>query len=233
MITLLKKDRAFLAEPNTMLKAFYTGGTIAFFFIVVFGLIGVFGHMLGTLDDTVNPSLVPGLLVGEPPAIAKFFGRAIYSVTNIIFLTTSISTVDSTFASTAKLSAEVTSFLIKKAPARLTDADEFQLRVGRFAIRFMAFLGTLPLLQNPTALSATTISGTMVSKKQKHFILRWPNSSLRLLFVIRAGHGLGTSNAWAAFSPTEGLLLSAFIPLLLLDWCAFRGALPGQLELPC
>jgi hypothetical protein len=34
--------------------------------------------------------------------------------------------------------------------------------VGRFAIIFMALVGTLPLLAGPSALDATTISGTMV-----------------------------------------------------------------------
>lgn len=34
--------------------------------------------------------------------------------------------------------------------------------VGRFAIVFMAIVGTLPLLAGPSALDATTISGTMV-----------------------------------------------------------------------
>jgi hypothetical protein len=34
--------------------------------------------------------------------------------------------------------------------------------VGRIAIVFMAIVGTLPLLAGPSALDATTISGTMV-----------------------------------------------------------------------
>lgn len=146
-----------------MLRAFYTGGTIAFCFIVVFGLIGVFGNMAGTFDPNVDPSVMPRLLGGQPAAIATFLGPTIFSITNIIFLTTSISTIDSTFASTAKISAEMTSFFVAKSPARLSHATPVQLQVGRFAIRFMAFLGILPLLQDPTALSATTISGTMVS----------------------------------------------------------------------
>jgi hypothetical protein len=34
--------------------------------------------------------------------------------------------------------------------------------VGRISIVFMAIVGTLPLLAGPSALDATTISGTMV-----------------------------------------------------------------------
>ena len=36
-------DRAFLAEPKTMLWAFMLGGLVAGAFIILFGLLGVFG----------------------------------------------------------------------------------------------------------------------------------------------------------------------------------------------
>ena len=36
-------DRAFLAEPRTMLWAFILGGAVAGAFIILFGLLGVFG----------------------------------------------------------------------------------------------------------------------------------------------------------------------------------------------
>lgn len=43
------------------------------------------------------------MLGGAPAAVSKYLGTAIFSIINIIFLTESISTIDSTFTSTAKL----------------------------------------------------------------------------------------------------------------------------------
>ena len=45
-------DRAFLAEPKTMLWAFMLGGLIAGAFIILFGLLGVFG----AAQAITNPS---------------------------------------------------------------------------------------------------------------------------------------------------------------------------------
>ena len=43
------------------------------------------------------------MLLGNPTAVSRYFGTAMYSVTNIIFITESLSTLDSTFTSAAKL----------------------------------------------------------------------------------------------------------------------------------
>ena len=45
-------DRAFLAEPKTMLWAFMLGGAVAGAFIILFGLLGVFG----AAQAITNPS---------------------------------------------------------------------------------------------------------------------------------------------------------------------------------
>jgi len=45
-------DRAFLAEPKTMLWAFILGGAVAGAFIILFGLLGVFG----AAQAITNPS---------------------------------------------------------------------------------------------------------------------------------------------------------------------------------
>ena len=42
-------DRAFLAEPRTMLSAFLLGGTLAALFIFFFGFVGVYGAAAATL----------------------------------------------------------------------------------------------------------------------------------------------------------------------------------------
>lgn len=51
-------DRAFLAEPKTMLWAFMLGGLIAGAFIILFGLLGVFG----AAQAITNPSRHAALL---------------------------------------------------------------------------------------------------------------------------------------------------------------------------
>jgi hypothetical protein len=43
-------DRAFLAEPKTMVKAFISGGIIAALFIFFFGFLGIFGSMVAVLQ---------------------------------------------------------------------------------------------------------------------------------------------------------------------------------------
>lgn len=43
------------------------------------------------------------MLGGQPAAVARYFGTAVFSVVNLIFLVSSCSVLDSTFASTSKL----------------------------------------------------------------------------------------------------------------------------------
>jgi len=155
-------DRAFLAEPGTMLRAFILGGTAAAVFIFLFSIVGIYGNMAATLDEDIDPDLQSGVEDGEPADVAEYISTHVFSITNIIFLTTSISTLDSTFASTAKLAAEMSTFAQTLVPQRLSEATETHMALGRFAIRAIALFGTLPLLQDPDELSATTVSGTVV-----------------------------------------------------------------------
>jgi len=77
--------------------------------------------------------------------------------------TSSISTLDSTFTSTAKLCGpELFGYWEKGAPVPLSEATDVHVKVGRVAMCVMALIGTLPLLMDVTELSATTISGTVV-----------------------------------------------------------------------
>jgi hypothetical protein len=43
-------DRAFLAEPRTMLIAFLAGGALAAVFILLFSFLGIYGAMQAILD---------------------------------------------------------------------------------------------------------------------------------------------------------------------------------------
>ncbi|WIA39872.1 hypothetical protein OEZ86_013316 [Tetradesmus obliquus] len=219
-------DRAFLGEPRTMVRSFITGGVMAILFIFLFSFVGIFGAM----EVVLNPSSVPcdiyaGMLAGQPYAVARYFGTAVFSLVNLIFLVSSCSVLDSTFASTSKLfgpelfgailrgrplppqlatvnvldstfastsklfGPELFGAILRGRPlppqlatvntSKLFGPELFgailrgrelppQLAtvkhawVGRFAIVFMAIVGTLPLLAGPSALDATTISGTMV-----------------------------------------------------------------------
>jgi len=53
--------------------------------------------------NSVPAGIYANMLLGNPTAVSKYFGTAMYSVTNIIFITESLSTLDSTFTSAAKL----------------------------------------------------------------------------------------------------------------------------------
>ncbi|GAQ80925.1 solute symporter family protein [Klebsormidium nitens] len=157
-------DRCFLAEPKAMVKAFSLGGSLAGCFIILFSLIGVFGNQTAILHpERVPEALFAGMLGGAPAAVSKYLGTAIFSIINIIFLTESISTVDSTFTSTAKLfGPEFAGVIERGAPDTPANASKRHLYLGRLAIVIMAVGGTLPLLADPKVLNATTVSGTVV-----------------------------------------------------------------------
>jgi uncharacterized membrane-anchored protein YitT (DUF2179 family) len=62
--------------------------------VVISFLCGVF---------SVPCDIYVGMLGGQPAAVARYFGTAVFSVVNIIFLVSSCTVLDSTFASTSKL----------------------------------------------------------------------------------------------------------------------------------
>ena len=174
-------DRAFLTEPKKMFRAFVIGGGIAALFIVFFSIIGIYGNMLywchktgacGGTDGSPNYLLSSDLKAGKPVAVALALGSgsdvsAAYQFVLIIMMTTSMSTLDSTFSSVAKLCGpDLSGFFSKGRPLSL-EAERNELtaehiRFGRLAMVFLCVIGLLPLLSDPTVLSATTASGTIV-----------------------------------------------------------------------
>lgn len=52
---------------------------------------------------SVPCDIYAGMLTGQPYAVARYFGTAVYSLVNLIFLVSSCTVLDSTFASTSKL----------------------------------------------------------------------------------------------------------------------------------
>jgi len=185
-------DRAFLADPRTMARSFMIGGTFAGLVILLFGFIGIYGSMLGKCVDAgvCNQSDLRGanlsdVMAGKPFAVAKTMGETTLFLTAFIMILSSISTLDSTFTSTAKLlgpdmnglwgwlddlvTGQVSPLassrgeaIFKYMPMALKDTTERHVWYGRIGMLFMALVGTLPILECPTQLSATTVSGTMV-----------------------------------------------------------------------
>ena len=103
-------DRTFLAHPRTMARSITFGGLIAGSFIVLFSIIGVYGSMLGRCVDAgvcpvsdLNGASLSSVKGGVPAEVAKTIGTGVFNLLFIVMSTSSISTLDSTFASTAKL----------------------------------------------------------------------------------------------------------------------------------
>ena len=73
---------------------------------------------------SVPASLFTGMLAGYPSDVSRFFGLALFSVTNLIFIFESLSTLDSTFTSAAKLFGPEFAGLLEdgtpKSPQRAT-----------------------------------------------------------------------------------------------------------------
>lgn len=161
-------DRTFLASPKTMLKSFVVGGTLAAGFIVMFSFIGIYGNMEAAYlkytetDVGVGGVSIAGLSKGLPSHVSRYISRTCFTLVNIVMLTSSISTLDSTFSSVSKLvGPELMGFLRTTRPGTTNDATPRDIVAGRFAIVALAVAGVLPLISNLDALSATTISGTV------------------------------------------------------------------------
>jgi Na+/proline symporter len=185
-------DRCFMASPKVMVRSFYVGGSMAVFFIFFFGLIGTYGNMFamchcvswsgskclqfgpcagddwGTLYGNSSTPYVNGanlysIYKGEPAAIGRSFGEGFFSVMNIIMMSSSISTLDSTFSSLAKLAGpDLAGFLTVGKPIDPEKATAKHMLIGRVAMVVFAVFGVLYLLRSPDELSATTVSGVMV-----------------------------------------------------------------------
>ncbi len=156
-------DRAFLSRPRTMVYSLVIGGCIAGTFIILFSAAGIYGCVLaGAVKN------------GNPTVMARALSSTAFTFVNLVMMTSSMSTLDSTFTSIAKLGAlEVVGWFKlpgdKRGPKQrgpLTPSDpsvtQLHVAIGRASIVLLAILGPINLLANTEALSATTISGTVV-----------------------------------------------------------------------
>lgn len=197
-------DRGFIADSKKTLRAFIWASIIGFICIVLFSLVGVYAKLSG-LDGQAAVE------------VSKLFGIPLMLLMNFIMITSAASTLDSAFISSAKL----------------IDADlnpqKKSLRRGRLIMVVFTILGTLPIFLNPTVLSATTISGTMVLGLAPVFIL-WKIKSNPLAFHMTVGVGiiigiLFTLKLWPQslvfFEGRYGILLSANIVGAMLSLLVF------------
>ena len=187
-------DRAFITNPKTMLIGFVLAGLISGVFIVLFGLVGVYGNLQGYTGS--NAALSVSTTLGLPMLL----------IFNVMMLTSAGSTLDSTFSSAGKLG-----ILDWKVNDTTTDSS---VGHARWLIVGLAVLGNLPLLTiymgdqiGPAIIAATTISGTMVMGLAPVILLGFmPTSAINFHLAFWPGLLLGTA--------------LAFMPSIFPEWVA-------------
>jgi SSS family solute:Na+ symporter len=170
-------DRGFITSPRTMLKGFVLAGLIAGGFILLFSTIGLYGRAMG---------LSGNMTVGVP----ALFGLPVLLIFNAIMLTSAGSTLDSTFASTAKLAG-------RDWPGSAEHPTDNDTKIGRKIMVGIAIVGNVPLLSiyfgdavGPAIIAATTISGTMVMGLAPIFLLAFLPHAGRESFHLAFWPGL-------------------------------------------
>jgi hypothetical protein len=163
-------DRAFLADKETMLAGFFLGSIIAIVYIIVFGFLGIYGNMVYSCihagacpASDANGASLAGLEKGSVSAVGVALGGDFTYLLCTVIIISALSTLDSTFSSVAKaFGPDLHGFLTKGRPVDPSEATATDRLVGRIGVVVIGVCGTLPLLYNPSVLSATTVSGTMV-----------------------------------------------------------------------
>jgi len=151
-------DHGFFTKPKVFVASFITAGIIAGLIIILFSFVGIYGASVG--------------IGGNPPTVAKYLGIGYFDVIALLMMSSSISVVDSTFSSTARLiGLQLMGYITKGRVIRPEEADERCIYAGRLAMVVMAALGLLPLFASPSVLAATTISGSMVIGLAPVFLL--------------------------------------------------------------
>jgi len=124
----------------------------------LFSFVGIYGNLIG--------------VGGDPPAVARTFGSVLFGVIALLMISSSISVVDSTFSSTARLiGLQLMGYIEKKRVLKPEETEPRHILVGRIAMVIMAIIGVLPLLASPNIIQATTVSGTMVIGLAPNFLL--------------------------------------------------------------
>lgn len=210
-------DRGFISEERSMRRAFVIAGLLGFVAILAFSLIGVHAQLSGlAASDNV------------PAALAKSLGVAALLVMTVVMVSAAGSTLDSTFASLAKLAGRELPLLAGR------DLGQKAIGVGMAVMVLFALLGNLPMLAGTDILKATTISGTMVIGLAPVFVLHGLVAPTRLGFHLSfwCGIALGLAltlgwipHGWAIGTGKYALLLGT--NLYGLGLCTLGYLLPG------
>ena len=188
-------DRGFIAEPKTTLKSYFWAAAIGGICILLFSFVGIyasFHNMEGQAAVQVAQTLGVGMML----------------MMNFIMVTSAASTLDSAFASFAKLSV-----------VDLGRPEKLSVSRGRWAMLILTIIGTIPVFLGAEILSATTISGTMVLGLAPIFLF-WniPMPKLSFHLTVWAGIAFGIvfaadcwPNNWIFFDGKYGDLLSVNI----------------------
>lgn len=171
-------DRGFISPPKSMLRGFVLAGLFGGGLILLYSVAGLYAINAGT-------GTTPSVSVAVPQTI----GLWMVLVFNAVMLTSAGSTLDSTFAATAKFGAR--DWRNERGPP-----SEPQLRTGRWIMLTIALLGNLPLLSlyikgiGPAVIAATTISGTAVMGLAPIFLLAWLPGAGRVSFHLAFWPGI-------------------------------------------
>ncbi len=177
-------DRGFLTEEKKMLKSFILAGVFGVLFIYLFGFVGLFNRAEGIGGNATIDSAVA-------------LGTVAMFMMNGIMLTSAASTLDSTFSSVGKL---ISLDLLK---------DKLNpIKTGRMSMIALAVLGGVMVHANPTILSATTVSGTMVIGLAPVFLFSQMKkagpASFYFSVIVGLICGIFLALKWVPFAVGEG-----------------------------
>ena len=158
-------DRAFIAKPKVTLRSFFWASFVGMLCIILFSMVGIYAQFQG----------MQGQAAVE---VSRSLGIVMMLMMNFIMVTSAASTLDSTFSSFSKL-----------AVVDLGNKNKVTVKKGRLAMMAITIIGTLPVFLNPTILSATTISGTMVIGLAPVFLF-WKKEFPPLAFHLSVGVGV-------------------------------------------
>jgi len=153
-------DRTFLSKPREMLLSFFVGGVVSGVFIILFSSIGILGDFLAAPPNGIVNK-------GDPAGVARKLCGVTFGLMNMIMMTTSLSTIDSTYMSITKVvSLELFGFATKCRPLSPRDAavGQHNILIGRISIILLGIAGVAYLhMDNAEVIQAMTVSGTMVT----------------------------------------------------------------------
>lgn len=206
-------DRGFITNEKTMLRSMIIAGVLGFVCIFAFSLVGVHAR----LEGLPAGSNIPG-------EVAATFGAVPYFLMTMVMIVAAGSTVDSTFASIAKLVGQEVPLLRGRQPGTRA------IKVGVWTMIAVALLGNIPMIAGTDILKATTVSGTMVMGLAPIFLLaplvRYSPASFHLAFwpgvilgISLALHQIPAS--WAIGNGKYALLLGANVYGLVICFAGF------------